>query len=353
MNDNDYRYISDYDASVINGISMLCKKIRDVSKGLSQFMDLLNANKASAIKDVSVRLGLAGNNTKLITAVFNSSSADASNNAENTYLNSCFSELTACSRHMADLLNGYYTNLKSRNDVSDISAYTDELEGVLDDISSVSANINTAASVISSSSTITDTSAATQLSADASSNNYMEYDPQTGLKKYMTDLLSLLDDSEIKYNMVAGRRYAIDVSGNRTEGDAFVRKSGIDGYKTLDSDGNIYWFSNNSSRHYYGEAVDIVPEGTTYSELLESLCDNDNIMDVMHQFGLSVHLENLEAGAGKGEHLCISTLGGDTASTWWKTANQIRTEHGLTTYTAILQSCYMSEEIKNTVVNYP
>ncbi len=347
MNDNDYRYISDYDASVINGISMLSEKIKDISTGLKQFADSLNLSKASVIKDVSARLGLAGNNTKLITAVFSSSSADTSGNAEEAYLDSCFSELAACSGQMADLLNGYYTNLKSRNDVNDVSAYTDEFESILKNISSVSADISTAATTVSSSYTVTDTS---QLSSTSSEKDYMEYDPQTGLKKYMTDLLSQLDVSGIKYSMVAGRRWALDVSGNRTEGDAFVRKSGIDGYKTLDSDGNIYWFSNNSSRHYYGEAVDIVPKGITYSELLESLCDNDSIMNMMHQFGLSVQLENLEAGAGKGEHLCISTLGGNTAFTWWKIANQIRSEHGLTTYTVILQSCYMSDEIKNPVV---
>lgn len=346
MDNSDYKYISDYDASVINEISILSGRIKEINTGLKQFMDSLSTDKKSAVNDVSNRLKLAGNNTNLITAIFSSSSADSSDNEKNTYLNSCFSSLTSYSRQMTDLLNGYYTNLKSRNEISDISAYTDEFESVLKNVSSISGDISITAGnfndgFISENISVPDI---------PSRKEYMVYDSQTGLKHYMIYLLSLLDKCGIKYNMIAGRRYALDVSGNHVEGDAFVRKSRYDVYQTLDSDGNIYWFSNNSSRHYYGEAVDIIPKGITYSELIESLCTNDSIMDMMHQFGLSVQMEKLEAGAGKGEHLCISTLGGDTAVSWWKIVNQIRSKHNLTTYTVILQSSYMSEEIKNPII---
>lgn len=349
MNNNDYKYISDYDASVINEISILSDKIKDISAGLSQFMNSLNSSKASDMYDVSTRLKLAGNNTKLITAIFNSSSVDASNNDRNAYIDSCFSELTAYSTQMSDLLNEYYKNIKSRNIVSDISVYMDEFGNILQDISSIRTDIST--NVENSNTGYMSRDISGKMVSDSSSDKeYMEYDQHTGLKNYITYFLTLMDKSGIKYNMVAGRRYALDISGNKTEGDAFVKKRGYKAYKTLDSDGNIYWFSNNASRHYYGEAIDIIPEGITYSELLESLCVNDNIMDMMHHFGLSVQMENIEAGAGKGEHLCISTIGGDTASTWWKIVNQIRLNHKLTTYTAILQSSYMSEEIKNSII---
>lgn len=220
MDNSDYKYISDYDASVINEISILSGRIKAINTGLKQFMDSLSTDKTSAVYDISAKLKLAGNNTKLITAIFSSSSADSSDNDKNTYLNSCFSSLTSCSRQMTDLLNDYYTNIKSRNEISDISVYTDEFESILKNVSSISGDISITAGKFNNGLISEDTS----VPDTPSRKEYMEYDLQTGLKHYMIYFLSLLDKSGIKYNMIAGRRYALDASGNRVEGDAFVRK---------------------------------------------------------------------------------------------------------------------------------
>jgi len=56
--------------------------------------------------------------------------------------------------------------------------------------------------------------------------------------------------------LISGRRWAADENDNKIEGEPKVQEGSS--YKFINSVGDIVWYNSKTSRHLYGEAIDII-----------------------------------------------------------------------------------------------
>lgn len=173
----------------------------------------------------------------------------------------------------------------------------------------------------------------------------MAYD-SNGLKHYMNIFLETLTAEGVTFTQLGARRWAVDVEDNKVYGNAFLERQSSKTFKTLDSDGKLYWLSDYNSRHYYGEAVDI---GGSLEAILDKVARSAKVLDVMHHFGICMQIETSESGHSKGTHYHCSTDGDNPQTKWWGVVNRIRESNGLRTYTVVVASDYYETEKKNPV----
>jgi archaellum component FlaC len=175
----------------------------------------------------------------------------------------------------------------------------------------------------------------------------MAYDGD-GMKHFMNVFISTLNSESIPYKALGKRRWAVDKEDKKVYGNAFCQRETSELYKTLDSDGKLYWLGDFNSRHYYGEAVDIEPT-STFDDLLEKICLSEKVLDCMHKYGISLQLEVSKSGHSKGTHFHCSTDRNNPQSKWWGIVNKRRLASDLTPYAVILKRDYYEEETKNEI----
>lgn len=175
----------------------------------------------------------------------------------------------------------------------------------------------------------------------------MAYDGN-GLKHFMNDFVNVMNSEGIPYKLLGCRRWAVDKNDKKVYGNAFVMRETSEIYKTLDSDGELYWLSDYNSRHYYGEAVDIEPT-SSFDDLLEKICLSDRVLDCMHKYGICIQLEVSKSGYSKGTHFHCSTDRSSSQSKWWGIVNKRRAADNLETYAVILKRDYYEDEVKNNI----
>lgn len=178
-----------------------------------------------------------------------------------------------------------------------------------------------------------------------SKDEAMAYD-SNGMKHFMNIWLGTMSEEGIPYTTLGMRRWALTVEDEKVYGNAFLERQSSETYKTLDSDGIRYWLSDYNSRHYYGEAADITGPLST---ILETIALNDNVLDVMHHYGICIQLETSQSGHSKGTHFHGSTDKDNPQTKWWGIVNQIRDKNGLKLYTVVPNSEYYEIETKNEV----
>ena len=156
----------------------------------------------------------------------------------------------------------------------------------------------------SSTATNTDTTESTDISA--------EQDSFEGLKSYMVDIYNKI--SEITNNnisLVSGRRYAVDASNNKVDGNAFVQQAGY--YKCVNNAGEVLWFESYNSKHLYGEAIDIInKEGYAFEDIFNNIVYSDDTLELMYNNGVSMYIENSTDSGGvnvKHYHIGTDTIG--------------------------------------------
>ena len=131
--------------------------------------------------------------------------------------------------------------------------------------------------------------------------------PTTGLKAKAVEVYKKLKDICPGVKMVSGRRWAVDENGKRTDGNAYVMKNGL--YKCCNAKGQIMYFSNNNSRHLYGEAFDVVnSNGTSYTEIWRTILSSYDILNVMAQNGFCAFTEMTKDDLGtQSKHIHFGT----------------------------------------------
>lgn len=163
-------------------------------------------------------------------------------------------------------------------------------------------------------------------SSDSSSASIVSSSITTeGLKPCMIEMVSAINEATSgKFSLVSARRYAVDQDGNIKEGNAFVKRKSDGKYKVKSSNGQIYWMSNNNSKHLYGEAIDIINSGQSYNDILNQIIFNDHCLYVMYKNGLSLASEsnaNTESIASKHWHIGTET---ESQNNWWNSVYQVR-----------------------------
>jgi len=248
-------------------------------------------------------------------------------------------------------------NNPSLSSIEDVGKAADfvksEVAGQIEDVkssveSAVSAANNITSKVedqIKASLGYKDTSLGTGIDPDFDS--MMAYDGD-GMKHFMNVFIDTLNSEGIPYEPKGKRRWAVDKDDNKVFGNAFCQRETSELYKTLDSDGQLYWLGDYDSRHYYGEAIDIEPT-SSFDDLLEKICLSDKVLDCMHKYGICIQVEVSKSGYSKGTHFHCSTDRNNPQAKWWGIVNKRRSASNLNTYTVILQRDYYEKETKNDI----
>ena len=338
--------ISNEDASLLNSLNSLSDKVRDVSSNLNVIKNSINSKKNSIILTLKSKLKDVSGNYASSAAIVNKLKSSITFSGENTDISSCISKLKTYNSAASILSAQAVSKVEALKDSSEKEVIMNSMQNYSSSFSDISTDLSsyyaeTSVSSLSDASTV----------LNSSSNESLSSYDDNGLKHFMNLFIKILDAANVKYKLLSGRHYALDVSGNIVYGNAFVEKSGTDTFKTLDSDNKIYWFEDRSSRHYYGESIDIEPVGSGgFSDLLNSICLTDKISDAMHEYGLCVQYETLAAGAAAGAHFDISTEPGSPQMKWWSIVNKARTDSSLYTYSENTASSYYEAPTDNDVI---
>lgn len=123
--------------------------------------------------------------------------------------------------------------------------------------------------------------------------------PLTGLKEYMKDIYkAVYDAAEGKVTLVSARRWAVDIDGQKVDGNAFVKKYGY--YKCANAKGETMYFKNNNSKHLYGEAFDIINgPGQDFNKLMtDIIMKSPEVLRLMYLNGVSAYIEQAKDDNG-------------------------------------------------------
>lgn len=130
--------------------------------------------------------------------------------------------------------------------------------------------------------------------------------------------------------LISGRRWAADEDGNRVEGEPKVMDGNL--YKFINALGDVVWYTSKTSRHLYGEAIDIInKQGYSFDKILQIIIGDPDILGKMIQYGVYCAIETTRDDTGNTvKHYHIGTVDtSDSVSikgqqTWWKNIIQIR-----------------------------
>lgn len=275
-----------------------------------------------------------------ITSSASSLASSIQDNVNNT--------ISSISSQASSLVNGVKEGLDNMK--NEVSSKLESVKSLLDNAKTSASNIVTNiqdknTGKITEESTIIDDS---ESQKDLNIEESMAYD-SNGLKHFMNEFISVMNSEGIPYVMKGTRRWALDKNDNKVYGNAFTMRETSEIYKTLDSDGNMYWLSDYNSRHYYGEAIDIEPS-SSFDDLLEKICLSKPVLDCMHKYGICIQLEVSKSGHSKGSHFHCSTSQDNSQTKWWGIVNKKRSSEKLSTYVVILKRDYYEKETKNDIV---
>lgn len=182
-----------------------------------------------------------------------------------------------------------------------------------------------------------------------------------GLKSYMADLWNAIQtECGGRAVLSSGRRYAVDLDGNKVEGNAFVRLGNV--YKCITSTGKVAYFKEYNSRHMYGEAMDVINgPGLTMNDILESVIKSDTCLKIMFDNGVSMFGETTEDDNGLiAQHWHIGT-GGTMQKEFWASVQEwidkglrpakITGVGNINNYT--INNSKWGKEISNTIIDEP
>ena len=116
--------------------------------------------------------------------------------------------------------------------------------------------------------------------------------PLTGLKEFMKQIYyAIYELCKNNIKLVSARRWAVDLDGQRVDGNAFVKKYNY--YKCVNALGEIMYFKTNNSRHLYGEAFDIInANGQDFNALMTDIFMKDgNLLRLLYTYGVSAYIE--------------------------------------------------------------
>ena len=282
--------------------------------------------------------------------------------AKDTITNTILSGGTASSSDISSLNSGTESALTSASSaVSNLNTVSSEVPEISGDMKNLNNSLNDAQSSMNNAKTSgsntekTDTSQTVKVVDEEDSEIYgqiniskeegMAYDGN-GLKHIMNIWLGIMGSEGISFTTLGTRRWAVDTEDNKVYGNAFLQRQSSKTFKTLDSDGKLYWLSDYNSRHYYGEAVDITGD---LQGILDAVAKSDNVLDCMHKFGICMQIETREAGHSKGTHFHCSTDSDNPQTKFWGVVNRIRETNKMSKYTVVVNSDFYELETKNPV----
>lgn len=281
---------------------------------------------------------------------------------KDTITNTILSGGTSSSSDISSLNSGTESALTSAaSAVSNLNEVSAEVPEIGSDMQNLNDSLNDAQSSMDNAKTSgtdtkkTDTSQTVKVVDEEDSEIYdqinltkeegMAYDGN-GLKHIMNIWLGIMASEGIPFIPLGTRRWAVDTEDNKVYGNAFLQRQSSKTFKTLDSDGKLYWLSDYNSRHYYGEAVDITGG---LQEILDAVAKSDNVLDCMHKFGICMQIETSESGHSKGTHFHCSTDPDNPQTKFWGVVNRIRETNKMPKYTVVVNSDFYELETKNPV----
>lgn len=128
-----------------------------------------------------------------------------------------------------------------------------------------------------------------------------------GLTDYMKKIYRLLKSNDINAKITSAKRWAVTEDNKLIEGNAFVTDNSGTLYKQVATDGTIVYYSNNNSRHLYGEAIDFIQNSGEFEKLFERVVLNRELLNLIYENGLTIIIE-------KGQSQDISSAGVSTTS---------------------------------------
>ena len=122
--------------------------------------------------------------------------------------------------------------------------------------------------------------------------------PLTGLKSSLKTVYSMIKSICPNIKLVSARRWAVDLDGKRTEGNAFVTRSGM--YKCVNAKGQVMYFKSNNSKHLYGEAFDIINgPGQDFNSIMSKyVMMNNQLLQEMALSGIGACIEQTTDDSG-------------------------------------------------------
>lgn len=136
--------------------------------------------------------------------------------------------------------------------------------------------------------------------------------------------------------LVSGRRWASDENGNRVDGAPKIKEGST--YKFVNSKGDVIWYSSPTSRHLYGEAIDIINgKGTSFGDVLKVIMDSPYILNKMFVCGMYCAVEQTKDDMGNTvKHFHIGKVDNQDSQTmksqqnWWQQVMKYRGSATLT-----------------------
>ena len=123
--------------------------------------------------------------------------------------------------------------------------------------------------------------------------------------------------------LVSARRWAADEDGNRMDGAPTVKNGDV--YKFVNSHGDVVWFNSATSRHIYGEAIDVINgKDTEFKDVLKAVMDDAHILSHMFSNGIYCAVEQTRDDTNNTiRHYHFGTVDKESQqtsinqSTWW------------------------------------
>lgn len=180
--------------------------------------------------------------------------------------------------------------------------------------------------------------------------------PLSGLRDELKYLYQLIKSRCPNVKIVSARRWAVDESGNRANGNAFVKRNGL--YKCANAKGEIMYFKSNNSKHLYGEAFDLVnSSGQDFNSIMtDYVMTDDSIIQAMAKNGIAACIEQTTDDSGVAtKHFHFGT---DEAiqTNYWDSVLALNKTMSADTLKMVKNASgarkrYASNEIKNTDVD--
>lgn len=113
--------------------------------------------------------------------------------------------------------------------------------------------------------------------------------PANGLSEKIYTLWNIVQNvvtsSNMEIKLVGGRRWAADENNNRIEGEPTIKEGDV--YKFINAKGEIMWFSDKTSPHLYGNAIDIINgKNTDYNKLINTIVGSPEVLAFMLTNGI-------------------------------------------------------------------
>ena len=155
-----------------------------------------------------------------------------------------------------------------------------------------------------------------------------------GLQPYMVtiyeDIKNACNLAGVKFNLISGRRWPVDENGNKV--DKPTIKDG-NMWKFVNSNGDIVWYTSETSPHITGDAIDIInSEGSNSVDILQCILKDDKTLYDMLINKTYFGNETMDNNANAIVHFHIGKIDKSNQSTldafkiWWNVV--VAQQHG-------------------------